>query len=149
MKYNSTIVAMVVLLSTACSNNEIMQNSNAAARNNNAPSSMAAPAAKAKEDPYRAGDSNAISTEERERDYLISAQIGESLAQTGLCDVRVTAKYGQVVLYGSTDTESEKAMAETIAKRTASVVDVNNQILVSGRPPVNVNKRGGPKQKCF
>jgi osmotically-inducible protein OsmY len=78
---------------------------------------------------------------------MISSEICRSLGRTGFDDVQVNTQYGEVILSGYVDSELEKARAEEIAKSTAGVLAVKNEIVVFKRPPVNVNKRGGPK-KC-
>ncbi len=50
--------------------------------------------------------------------------------------VQVSAKNGTITLSGTADTAADKARAEEIARRTAGVIDVVNQIVVNEPTPV-------------
>lgn len=131
MNCRISVFALIVVLSTACSqSSKTTTNSNTASTSSE--KSASAP----------------IDEHQRAAMFAAQTQITESLFQNGFCDVRVTVRQGELVLSGYTDTDLDKAMAEEMAKRQAHGFEVRNEIRLSGRPPVNINKRGGPKVKC-
>ncbi len=92
-------------------------------------------------------NSNIAAVPEANNDYAISAHIQTALAERGFSDVAVSASGGQVNLSGYVDDDEQRLAAEEIAIETPGVAGVTNNIVVCKRPPVNLNKPGGPR-KC-
>jgi hypothetical protein len=86
-------------------------------------------------------NSNTSSTSED-----IATRTRIELAERGLSDVRVNATGSRVSLTGYVDDANQRAEAERIAKETPGVIEVQNEIIICKRPPVNVNKPGGPRR---
>lgn len=81
------------------------------------------------------------------RDERIRVSIDAQMTSSGFEDVDVISVDGRVTLSGYVDDEMQRQKAESIAKNTLGVSEVDNRIVVCKRPPVNVNKPGGPR-KC-
>lgn len=133
MKVNVYFLTLIVLLISACSREE----------------SSPSPA---RTFPSTSANSNstpaASSIEIRNRDATISDQIEKRLVGTGLRDVEVETRDGRVFLSGFVDSEEQKLLAERIAGTVSGVIGLENKITVCKRPPVNINKPGGPRRNC-
>jgi|GEM_PF-2234423 len=79
-------------------------------------------------------------------DQVINDRIGEQIQARGFSDVEVKTHDGQVFLTGYVDDEQQRQTAEEIARRMPGVVEVRNDIVVCKKPPVNLNKPGGPRR---
>ena len=68
------------------------------------------------------------------------------LAESGFSDVQVRTDGDVALLSGYVDDEAQKVQAERIVKETPGVTSVKSLIVVRKKPPVNVNKPGGPRK---
>ena len=82
------------------------------------------------------------------QDFVVTTQVKASLSEAGIQDAEVKTVYGEVTLCGYVDDMLQKQRAEQIARSAEGVVKVNNYLIVGKRPPVNINKPGGPREKA-
>jgi osmotically-inducible protein OsmY len=79
-------------------------------------------------------------------DDSINNRVEERIRARGFSDVDVKTHEGHVFLTGYVDDEQQRAAAEGIANETPGVLGVQNEIVVCKKPPVNLNKPGGPRR---
>src|SRR2546423_9046 len=166
MRKNACLLSLIVLLGmafAACNNTETNTNAGANANSNANMRAQATPAATATATPRYTEEQ---AREEREKAKANKETIGQSLedawihtkivaqlignTQTPERKINVDVVEAAVTLRGQVDTAEAKAEAERVAKETAGVKKVTNQLKVVPAKATNTNTKttGTPKGKA-